>query len=88
MTATINQSGVDATLTKIFVVTVKALEPVDETPIIYSVVVTDSEGNEINEGETLSREVTFEVISGDDKALQQLNIDFVKESLRGEDNQC
>lgn len=68
--------------------TVKALEPVDETPIIYSVVVTDSEGNEINEGETLSREVTFEVISGDDKALQQLNIDFVKESLRGEDNQC
>ncbi|HQD91311.1 MAG TPA: hypothetical protein PLP71_09875 [Syntrophomonadaceae bacterium] len=88
LTATINQSGVDATLTKIFVVTVKALEPVDETPIIYSVVVTDSEGNEINEGETLSREVTFEVISGDDKALQQLNIDFVKESLRGEDNQC
>jgi len=64
------------------VVTVKALEPVDETPIIYSVVVTDSEGK------TLSREVTFEVISGDDKALQQLNIDFVKESLRGEDNQC
>jgi hypothetical protein len=88
LTATINQSGVDATLTKIFVVTVKALEPVDETPIIYSVVVTDSEGNEINEGETLSREVTFEVISGDDKALQQLNIDFVKESLRGEGNQC
>jgi hypothetical protein len=82
LTATINQSGVDATLTKIFVVTVKALEPVDETPIIYSVVVTDSEGK------TLSREVTFEVISGDDKALQQLNIDFVKESLRGEDNQC
>jgi hypothetical protein len=34
LTATINQSGVDATLTKIFVVTVKALEPVDETPII------------------------------------------------------
>lgn len=53
-----------------------------EAPIIESVVVKDSGGNEIEAGGTLSGEVTFVVTARDDKVLKQLNLDIVKDSLK------
>lgn len=60
---------------------------VDTTkPVIGSITVTDSEGDEIEAGGTLSGEVTF-AVEVEDENLTQLNIDIVKDSLKGDGNQ-
>lgn len=52
-------------------------------PEVLSIKVMDSDGEEIEEYGILSGEVTFGVTASDDKALQELQMDIVKGSLKG-----